>query len=351
MSAALPGGDQLAAAIAAGETPSPEMVAAAGEQSAVQPGIGLALVALTLVMLAILAVRRSDSPSSIAFRCRSPPTPLRDRAQEILERLGYPEAPYDSVQGWMFRRDYLDWGAGGRGGADPRTLLPGGRTGTVNFWYRTSPVPIVSAIINPLPTTADPPFVFAGMRMVYLDPHGRLVEFQALSPQVDDGVTAPPPDWTPLFDYAGLSRSAFHEVTPRWLPRNQADVRAAWEGPFPDMPGMTLRVEAAAYHGQPVFFNVIAPWTRPTRNIAPRQDSIGSRIATHRRRHRRADHDRVGVSRAPASAQRPRRSPRRVPHRRDHLRLASLRAVAAHPALRHVRLESDAGDRPASASR
>ena len=52
VSAALPGGDQLAAALAAGETPSPEMVAAAGEQSAVQPGIGLALVAFTLVMLA-----------------------------------------------------------------------------------------------------------------------------------------------------------------------------------------------------------------------------------------------------------------------------------------------------------
>ncbi len=37
VSAALPGGDQLAAALAAGETPSPEMVAAAGEQSALRP--------------------------------------------------------------------------------------------------------------------------------------------------------------------------------------------------------------------------------------------------------------------------------------------------------------------------
>src|SRR6185295_11625156 len=51
VSAALPGGDQLAAALAAGETPSPEMVAAAGEQSALRPAIGLALVAFTLVML------------------------------------------------------------------------------------------------------------------------------------------------------------------------------------------------------------------------------------------------------------------------------------------------------------
>src|SRR5260370_26555640 len=58
VSAALPGGDQLAAALAAGETPSPEMVAAAGEQSALKPGIGLALVALTAVMMAILTGAR-----------------------------------------------------------------------------------------------------------------------------------------------------------------------------------------------------------------------------------------------------------------------------------------------------
>ena len=279
VSAALPGGDQLAAAIAAGETPSPEMVAAAGEQSALKPGIGLALVALTAIMIAILTgvterfgvIDRIPLPKSTDA--------LRDRAQEMLERLGYPEAPYDSVYGWMFRRDYVDRAAGS-GSAEPRAMLPGGRTGTVNFWYRTSPVPIVSAIVNPLPTTTDPPFVTAGMRMVYLDPNARLVEFQALSPQVDDGVAGPPPDWTPLFEFAGLSRSAFHEVTSLWLPRNQADVRAAWEGPFPDMPGMTLRVEAAAYHGKPVFFNVVAPWTRPTRNMAPRAASIGTMVGT-----------------------------------------------------------------------
>ena len=279
VSAALPGGDQLAAAIAAGETPSPEMVAAAGEQSALQPGVGLALVAFTAVMLAILTL--VSQRFGVIDRIPLPKSTdaLRDRAQEMLERIGYPEAPYDSVHGWMFRRDYVDWAAG-KGSADPRAMLPGGRTGTVNFWYRTSPVPIVSATVNPLPTTSDPPFVTAGMNMVYLDPNGRLIEFQALSPQVDDGVTAPAPDWTPLFELAGLSRPAFHEVTPLWLPRNHADVRAAWEGPFPDMPGLTLRVEAAAYHGKPVFFNIVAPWTRATRNMAPRTASIGSIVNT-----------------------------------------------------------------------
>jgi len=49
VAAALPGGDPLAAALAAGETPSPDMVAAAGENSGLSPRIGLA--ALTAVLL------------------------------------------------------------------------------------------------------------------------------------------------------------------------------------------------------------------------------------------------------------------------------------------------------------
>ncbi len=41
-------------------------------------------------------------------------------------------------------------------------------------------------------------------------------------------------------------------------------MRAAWTGQWPgtDRP---LRVEAAAWHGKPVFFRLIGPWTRPSR--------------------------------------------------------------------------------------
>ena len=281
VSAALPGGDQLAAALAAGETPSPEMVAAAGEQSAVQPGIGLALVAFTLVMLAILVLQ--SQRFSVIHHVPLPKSTdsLHDRAQEVLEQLGYRDAPYDTTQGWMFRYDFLQWARGEHRGADLRAALSTGRSGTVNFWYRTSPAALVSTINNLLPTTTDPPFIFSDMRMVYLDPHGRLLEFQALPPQVEeDGPSVAAPDWQPLFDAAGLTRSAFHEVEPRWLPRGHSDVRAAWEGPLPDMAGLTLRVEAAAYRGRVIFFNAIAPWTRPTRVVAARSASIGSVLAT-----------------------------------------------------------------------
>ena len=46
VAASLPGGDPLAAALAAGETPSPEMVAAAGDEGCLRPKVALACVGL-----------------------------------------------------------------------------------------------------------------------------------------------------------------------------------------------------------------------------------------------------------------------------------------------------------------
>jgi serine/threonine-protein kinase len=54
VSAALPGGDPLAAALAAGETPSPEMVAAAGPTEGLRPRVAAALLVATLACLSIV---------------------------------------------------------------------------------------------------------------------------------------------------------------------------------------------------------------------------------------------------------------------------------------------------------
>src|SRR6202790_4553531 len=54
VAAALPGGDPLAAALAAGETPSPEMVAAAGATEGMRPRTAIALLALSALGLIAL---------------------------------------------------------------------------------------------------------------------------------------------------------------------------------------------------------------------------------------------------------------------------------------------------------
>jgi len=265
VSAALPGGDQLAAALAAGETPSPEMVAAAGEKSALQPAIGVALVVFTLVMLTVLTL--TSERIAIIHRVPFPRSndSLGDRAQELIERFGYRQTPRDTASGWSLDRDYLGYARTQSG--TPWPALESGRTRTALFWYRTSPAPLVASNSNSRPTTTDPPLVMSDMRLIALDPHGRLVEFHSIPPQVEDadGGAAAAPDWAPLFDAAGLALPSFHAVQPRWTPRGISDARAAWEGPLPDVPGVTTRVEAAAYRGRPVFFSVIPPWTIPAR--------------------------------------------------------------------------------------
>ena len=51
VAASLPGGDPLASALAAGETPSPEMVAAAGPQGSLRPAVAWACLASALILI------------------------------------------------------------------------------------------------------------------------------------------------------------------------------------------------------------------------------------------------------------------------------------------------------------
>jgi serine/threonine-protein kinase len=69
VSAALPGGDPLAAALAAGETPSPEMVANAGQRVAIAAGYGLSAIAVIVASLVALMYATYETSTRIA--CRS----------------------------------------------------------------------------------------------------------------------------------------------------------------------------------------------------------------------------------------------------------------------------------------
>ncbi len=103
------------------------------------------------------------------------------------------------------------------------------------------------------------------MTRTVLDDAGRLLEFEAVPPRGDApleaGKTAKPAPWPALFAAAGLSLPQFQQVEPVWLPRAYATERAAWEGPLRDGSSMKVRVEAAAYRGQTVYFKITGPWS------------------------------------------------------------------------------------------
>jgi hypothetical protein len=101
---------------------------------------------------------------------------------------------------------------------------------------------------------------------VTLDPQGRVEMFHAIPPQVDSSTTPGSPiDWAPMFRHAGLDIAALTPADPEWLPRGQSDERKAWKGVFPERPDTPMRVEAAAWRGRVIYFQVVGPWTRPVR--------------------------------------------------------------------------------------
>src|SRR5690242_6601275 len=82
---ALPGGDPLAAALAAGETPSPEMVAAHSIEAGITPVKALlALVAVVILFVAWIPLGHRSDLSAIAPMPKSPEA-LADRAQQYAQ--------------------------------------------------------------------------------------------------------------------------------------------------------------------------------------------------------------------------------------------------------------------------
>ena len=64
-----------------------------------------------------------------------------------------------------------------------------------------------------------------------LDPQGRLIQFDAVPPQVEEKPGASrSPDWPALFTASGLEMARFKPVDPQWAALGDSDTRAAWTG-------------------------------------------------------------------------------------------------------------------------
>src|SRR5207248_872628 len=87
--ASLPGGDPLAAALAAGETPSPEMVAAAGAVGDVRPAVAWPIFALAVLGVMAVALMANRSLLFRLVALKKSTEVLQSRAEEIVDRLGY----------------------------------------------------------------------------------------------------------------------------------------------------------------------------------------------------------------------------------------------------------------------
>jgi serine/threonine-protein kinase len=267
VAAGLPGGDPLAAALNAGETPSPELIAAAGETEGLRPAVAMAWLAATLAGIAIIGVLMVPYSITEKVPIDVPPDALARDARHLLQGFGYTARPADSAWGLGYEDAYQDYLKQHHDLAAARWRNPAaGQPPVIQFWYRESPRPMAAnGGFNTFLHYTDPPLDVSGMVRLLTDTEGNLQRLEVVPPEVEPPAPlASPFDWGLLFRAAGLNQSQFQAAEPQWTPLANWDARAAWTGT--DAPtGAKLRVEAAAWRGRPVFFQIVGPWSKPDR--------------------------------------------------------------------------------------
>jgi predicted Ser/Thr protein kinase len=260
---ALPGGDPLAAAIAAGETPSPEMVAASGSKEGLRPLVAWGLLALIiLVTLAIITMMDRYTLQRRVSDIKSPDI-LVARSQEIIKKAGYSDDFADRAYGFVRNVQYLNYIQKSDKIVDRWKSLD---SKAILFWYRQSP----QALQTPFGdvTKDSPTLQYSGEIMITLDAEGQLVSLAAipieghLSP---DSVQAL--DWEVFFSEAGLDYSQWAQKDAQVIPHSFADTRVAWEPSSEVASSAPNHVEAAAFQGRPVSFEILGPWTQETKDV------------------------------------------------------------------------------------
>ncbi len=283
VAAALPGGDPLAAALAAGETPSPQMVAASGETVGLKPRVAMICFASVILAMAVIGFLGVHYNGLDRMHLELTPEILAQKAREMTARLGYPGKPTDSAYGFDYDGNFQDavekndkphpnWDA----------VLPG-RPTLLYFWYRQSPDSMFASgyrdqMLNPgIVTFTDPPTTLSGMINLQLDSQGRLIYLQAIPPQKEEPAGASAAyDWNLLFSEAGLDPSKFQKAEPLWNSLASSDARAAWTGVWPGT-NRPMRVEAASLQGKPVYFELTGDWTKPDR-VKEKSQTTGAKI-------------------------------------------------------------------------
>jgi serine/threonine-protein kinase len=243
----LPGGDPLAAALAAGETPSPRIVAAAGIEGSLSRKAAWTMLGAVALCFALFFAARRELEIARHMDLDRTPQVLRQSANDIAKKLeiavpGAPIAkfrPRPEYNAWLQKQNA--WDALRRG---PSPLL-------FQLQYGMSPEESRAATMT---STA------AGRTTLWLDPQARLVYL--LSPPAGD-VAMRALDWQPLLAAAGLDAGRLQSAAPRDAPPVPLDTRAAWTGTYPN-DRTPIRVEAAAWHGRPVFFRVTGAWDEAT---------------------------------------------------------------------------------------
>jgi len=254
---ALPGADPLAAALAAGETPSPELVANAGGRGATSGRmVALCVAAVVLCVAAWTAILGPE------FRPLTQPTGvLSVRAADLLARSGsFGALPKYSEEGFAQNAQHLRSLRTGRGEHS-------GDTNSIYFWRRWSPRLIeATSLHQEIAAVDDPPFLAPSQAAVLLDPAGRLIGLRALPPDSMSASTGGPA-WSLLWAASGLDSATFTQAALVRAVPAMCDSTVAWKGRLPWAGGEPVTVQMGASRGRLTHFTIVHAWGTSTATI------------------------------------------------------------------------------------
>jgi hypothetical protein len=261
----LPGDAALNAALAAGVTPTAQVVADAGGEGRLSRRVAFLLTAASLLFIGLIGLMQYSTHYQYQ-ETDLKPEELRERCRALLIEAGHPaDVPY-SASGITFEDDLTRWRDRndlGPGRLDPAVFQ---RLTPNPFWYRVSPIPLVPHMPvreQPLVRDNDPAFGTTGSAIIVVDGRGRLKHLKRLPPASRPPAPLPSPDWPAWFRHAGLDFASFRPRPPERVWTVPSDTRRSWEGVFPERPNIPLTVEAATDRGELVAFCLVAPWTVP----------------------------------------------------------------------------------------
>jgi len=263
VSVGLSGGDPLAAALAAGETPSPELVAASGAQGRLLTPIAAALLAaISIAVIAVAALNPKVKLFAHLPMDRSAEF-LSQRASEILGSLSPRGAQdgFDEASGFNLDTELVST-LQTKGKNAPWDALDSGQPAVMRYWLRRSTSPMVGPTALGEINDATP-----GVNTVVLDVQGRLVHF--VSPVVADAAdgtkrdaapptgSSPTPDWPAALRFAGIEPAKADPLADaKFTPPVYADTTMSWEAPGPAGGSSRVRVHGAALGSRVVFLSV-----------------------------------------------------------------------------------------------
>ena len=262
---AFPVQNALEAALARGETPSPEMVAESADEEPMP-----LWKAWTLLggICAVLLVTWAISSYGGFLQFLPPvlsPEEMVQQAKEILRDQGFPTRNVNRGSFVAENFPMLDWYSTSAT-RDQRTQFAQAPQGSLLDTYQQSatesltPTHLTMSLLGvPLKPPAS-----TGIQSVQVDSNGHVLDLLA------DPVGLPPPaagsavDWNKLLVATGMDPSTIKPAKADFTPLFPETERHAWTGSYPGHPEFIFPIEASAWQGRVTRFAVLgSPWAIP----------------------------------------------------------------------------------------